>query len=350
MTEIEPSTHSPIVIRPVEAAPVAYADIDFTISGETAEQLLRSVPENTQLAYDWNWKQFTTWCNGEGRTPLPATSQTLTEYVSRLISLPLAPATIAQVIGTIRSRHNDAGLSGVPDTRATLKILRQYRKDWADAGNRVRKSPPILIDTLRAMVDTCDPATLSGVRDRALLLLGFNMMARRSEAVGLDLMDLQEGPEGLTAYIKHSKTDQSAEGISVAVPYGQHEETCAVRAVKAWRAILAERGITSGAAFRPLDRHGRIGGQEGAAGRTAVRLTGRSASDIVHRRGVLAGKAESYTFHGLRSGAATSAYAAGVPVSVIAAHGRWSPTSPVVLGYIRAVDKWKNNPMKGIGL
>ncbi len=34
------------------------------------------------------------------------------------------------------------------------------------------------------------------------------------------------------------------------------------------------------------------------------------------------------------------AYRAGAPVSTIAAHGRWAPTSPVVLGYIRAVDRW----------
>jgi hypothetical protein len=36
--------------------------------------------------------------------------------------------------------------------------------------------------------------------------------------------------------------------------------------------------------------------------------------------------------------------------STIAAHGRWAPTSPVVLGYIRAVDRWADNPMHGVGL
>lgn len=350
MTELEPSNRSPIVIRPAEVTPVAYADIDFTISRETAEDLLRAVPQNTKLAYDRNWGAFEEWCDSEGRVPLPATPHTLTEYVSRLCGIGFAPATISQVIGTIRSIHRKNGYKGEPDTEETLGKLKLYKRDWADDGNRVRKATPILVDTLRAMVDTCDPTTLSGARDRALLLLGFNMMARRSEAVGLDLRDLQAGPDGLTAYIKYSKTDQAAEGVSVPVPYGQHEETCAVRAVEAWRAVLLDRGITSGAVFRPIDRHGRIGDQEGAAGRIADRLSGRSASDIVHRRGVLAGKAESYTFHGLRSGAATSAYAAGMPVASIALHGRWIPTSPVVLGYFRAVDKWKNNPMKGIGL
>jgi hypothetical protein len=52
----------------------------------------------------------------------------------------------------------------------------------------------------------------------------------------------------------------------------------------------------------------------------------------------------------LRAGGATSAYRAGVPVSTIAGHGRWLPTSPVVLTYIRSVDRWTDNAMKGVGL
>jgi hypothetical protein len=38
------------------------------------------------------------------------------------------------------------------------------------------RASPILLPQLRAMIATCDPATEAGIRDRALLLLGFNMM------------------------------------------------------------------------------------------------------------------------------------------------------------------------------
>jgi hypothetical protein len=115
---------------------------------------------------------------------------------------------------------------------------------------------------------------------------------------------------------------------------------------------LAGHGITTGALFRAVDRYNNIAGQPKYAGREAMRLTGKSVSDLVHRRAVLAKlpDAAGCTGHSLRSGAATSAYLAGAPVAGIAAHGRWSATSPVVLGYIRAVDKWRHNPMKGIGL
>ncbi|NEA22620.1 site-specific integrase [Actinomadura bangladeshensis] len=202
------------------------------------------------------------------------------------------------------------------------------------------------------MVSTCDPETPKGARDRALLLLGFNMMARRSELAALDLADITEHEEGLLVRIRRSKTDQAAAGVEVAIPFGQHAQTCAVRAAAHWRALLEERGMTSGPLLRPVDRHGRIGTERDAAGIARDRLTGKSVSSIVRARAVAAclEHAESYTGHSLRSGAATVAYAARVPVSVIAAHGRWSEKSPVVLGYIRAVDQWQNNPMKGIGL
>ena len=81
-------------------------------------------------------------------------------------------------------------------------------------------------------------------------------------------------------------------------------------------------------------------------------LSADAIGDLVRRAAERAGlpHPERYGAHSLRAGGATAAYEAGAPVSVIAAHGRWSPTSPVVLGYIRAVDRWADNPMKGVGL
>jgi len=353
MSELEPAARPPIVIRPGERQPVAYTDLDYSITTETAESLIAAVPLNTRLAYDRAWSQFEGWCNGLGRIALPATAQTLAEYVEALTKAGLAPATINQAIGVIRSIHRERGFKGQPDTTQPVKLLRGYRKQWAEDGNRVRKKTPLLLDGLRKMVDTCDPDTMTGVRDRALLLLGFNMMARRSELAGLDIADLAEVPdEGMSVFLKYSKTDQDAKGIRVPVPFGQHERTCAVRAVRAWTATLAEHGFVSGALFRPVDRHGRIGEEPDAAGTARTRLTGKGVSLIVQHRALIAGldKPEGYGGHSLRAGAATTAYAAGAPVSVIAEHGRWLPTSPVVLGYIRAVDEWGNNPMKGIGL
>jgi integrase len=350
MAALEPVRSPAVIIRPDETPAVAYSDADFSITEDTARQLLEATPENTRRAYERNWAQFATWCTEQGRVPLPATAQTLADYIARLVGIGLAPATIEQAIGTIRSRHRDAGYKGRPDTTAALKLLNAYRREWAAAGNKTRKSTPILLPALRAMVGVWDPGTPAGLRNRALLLVGFTLMARRSELSALNIGDLAAHEEGMTVTIRLSKTDQAARGVQVAVPFAQHAEMCAVRAVNAWRAELAGRGLATGALFRPVDRHGKIGGEPGTAGGITDRLTGKSINNIVRRSALLAGLREHYTAHGLRAGAATVAYAAGIPVSVIAAHGRWSLKSPVVLGYIRPVDQWKNNAMKGIGL
>jgi integrase len=347
VSELEPVEPRPLAIPP--GASVVHTDADYAITDETARRLADSTPENTQRAYDHAWKNFADWCAAQGRNPLPATAQTLTEYVRHLTDEGKAPNTIDQAMGTIRSKHAQDGYDNQPDTRAARRLYKRYRRDWGDAGHRIRKAAPVVLDALRAMVDTCPPDTLAGKRDRLLLLLGFNMMARRSELAALDLGDVREGEEGLTVYVRSSKTDQAAQGVEVNVPFGQHAETDAVRAYRIWRDALAERGITTGPLLRPIDRHGRLLTEEGSAGRGSARMTGKSVGLVVTRHGQAAGL-EHQTAHGLRAGGATAAYSANNPVSAIAEQGRWSPNSPVVLGYIRSVDKWKNNPMKGIGL
>ena len=298
MTELEPATR-PVVIRPAEPVPAGYTDADFTISEAAAERLINAPAENT-----------------------------------------------------IRAIHAERGYDDQPGIRPARRVLRAYRRQWADGGHRTRKATPLKVDTLRVMADTCDPATPIGVRDRALLLLGFALMARRSELAGLDIADIKPGKEGLDVLIKRSKTDQDARGREVPVLSGQHPETCPVRATQAWTGLLAQRGITSGALFRPIDRHGRIGDEPAASGKPRARLTGRAVAEIVRRHALAAGlpDASGYKGHSLRSGGASSAYEAGAPVAGIAGHGRWAENSPVVLGYVRAVDKWKNHPMRGVGL
>lgn len=51
------------------------------------------------------------------------------------------------------------------------------------------------------------PDNLLGIRERALLLVGFAGAFRRSELVGLDVRDLEFTCDGLKAFIRHSKTD-----------------------------------------------------------------------------------------------------------------------------------------------
>jgi integrase len=74
--------------------------------------------------------------------------------------------------------------------------------------------------------------------------------------------------------------------------------------------------------------------------------------DAVRRAAHRAGlpDAATYTAHSLRAGGATAAYRAGAPVAAITRHGRWADNSPTVLSYLRAVDRWTDNPLADVGL
>ncbi|MCK9895222.1 tyrosine-type recombinase/integrase [Frankia sp. AgB32] len=313
-------------------------DINDQVSLATATLIASAPAAATRRAYDRQWRLFAAWCAEQGRRAAPATDATLAEYAAALVSAGAGAASIEQAIATIRTIHRQRKLT-VPDTRGARDVLRAHRRAQSDTGRRARKAPPAARDQLRAMVAACPEGPL-GIRDRALLVLGVAMMGRRSELAGLDLSDVDEVDEGLLVYVRRSKTDQDAVGAEVAIPYGSHPDTCPVRAVRAWRALLTERGITDGPLLRAVDRAGRI---------SPRRMSGDGINRIVRAAALRAGLpgADRYTAHSLRAGGATAAAKAGAQTAAIAEQGRWSLGSPVVHGYVRAVDRWGDNPMNG---
>ncbi|WP_327092500.1 tyrosine-type recombinase/integrase [Nonomuraea sp. NBC_01738] len=335
------------------AGPMADRIGDDLLENRTARLVEEGLAANTRLAYARDFAVYATWCEATGRPLLPATAATLANYVAHLAAQQYAPSTIDRALACILAAHDHAQLSK-PATTAARLALRAYRRDRAQQGHRPRKSPPITVDRLRAMIDALPADTPTGRRDRAILVLGFAIMARRSELTDVDLDDLTFTTEGLELYVPFSKTDQDASGETVAIPYGQHPRTCPVRVTHAWLTDLTDAAITTGPLFRPIDRHGRIAHHtHPAAGRgRRERLTPQTINLIVKRAAAAAAleHADTYTAHGLRAGGATSAAKAGAPMSAITRHGRWADGSPVVAGYIRQADKWTDNPLHGIGL
>jgi hypothetical protein len=121
MAELEPMAR-PVTIRPAAPSPAGYTDADFTISAEAADRLINAPAENTKLAHDWDWGEFERWCATQGRIPLPATAQTLLDYVTYLMGQreprPLAPASIDRAMGSIRAIHTERGYACSAPTAA----------------------------------------------------------------------------------------------------------------------------------------------------------------------------------------------------------------------------------------
>jgi integrase len=114
---------------------------------------------------------------------------------------------------------------------------------------------PILTPLLLRMVAAL-PDDLSGLRDKAILLIGFAGAFRRSEIVGLLVRDVQISDAGLIITLRRSKTDQEGASFTKGIPVGTSEATCPKYALQSW---LQLAGITSGPIFRPVDRWGHVG-------------------------------------------------------------------------------------------
>lgn len=314
---------------------------DRGVSKSTAERIRTAAAENTRDAYARQWATYTAWCEVEGRTAEPGTGETLADFANAMVEAGRAMSSIKQAIAAIRKHHAAAGYPDSPPLALATAVLKSAGRDRAKEGTHLpRQSLPVIVDALRKMIETCQSGTLVDVRDHALLTLGIAVFGRRSELAGLNLSDLRSVTEGLVVRIRSSKTDQAGRGVDVPVLHGTYELSDPVRAVGRWREALESRGLDHGRLFRSIDRHGRIGAS----------MSPQSVNLAVQNRARMAAlpNVEEYTAHSLRAGAATIAYMNGAPVSEICRLGRWAPGSSVVLGYIRAVDQWKNHPFRGV--
>lgn len=113
-------------------------------------------------------------------------------------------------------------------------------------GAAPRRATPATADRVIALTPRAD-GTLTDLRDRAILLLGFAGAFRRSELVALDVADVEVRPEGLRVTIRRGKTDQEGHGAVIAIIRG--EVACPVAALQAW---LQAAQINDGAISAPF--------------------------------------------------------------------------------------------------
>jgi hypothetical protein len=285
---VSPPGVSPVSpVLPEGSAPAATYDVvDFQVPDETSALIREAVPENTALAYRSRWRAFEAWCHDAGRVALPATAQTIAAYLTHLAVDRALKATTADAhLTAIRAVHRGSG-AALPDGLAARKVVvaAQRREAARDGRYGPRKAVPVMAADLPGIVAACDLETGAGLRDRAVVLLGFALLARRAELAALSVSDIEHVPDdGLAVTIRSSKTDQSARGVVRRIHYASAEAVCPVRAVLAWLDYLAARGITAGPLFTRIDRWGNLG--PGAGGRySAARTAGTPQDAEVPRR------------------------------------------------------------------
>jgi len=252
---------------------------------------------STRKAYGTDFLLFKTWCDAKGVSSLPASPETVAAFLAAETGNGTKPSTLARRVAAIRFAHKLAGRATPTDSEAVKATLRGIRRTVGTA--KIRKAPAVAAK-VRAMVGLA-PDRLAGLRDRALLLLGFAGAFRRSELVALDVADITETTTGLLVTIRRSKTDQEGEGVTIAIARG--DVACPARALREW---LDAAGIEAGPIFRPINKAGTVSGE---------RLTDRSVANIVKAYAGRAGfDANLFSGHSLRSGFLTSAAAKGASI------------------------------------
>ncbi len=284
---------------------------------------------STRKAYGTDFRIFKAYCDAKGVSALPATPETVAAYIAAEAQT-AKPSTIGRRVAAIRYAHKLAALETPTDAEGVKATMRGIRRTFGGARN---KKAPAVAAKMHSMVATA-PAGLAGLRDRALLLLGFAGAFRRSELVALDVADLEETETGMLVTIRRSKTDQEAMGRTIAIAWG--DITCPVKALRTW---LDAAGIKGGPIFRPINKAGTV---------AASRLTCRSVANIVKEYAGRAGfDAAIFSGHSLRSGFLTSAAAKGASIfKMMDQSGHKSVDT--LRGYVRDAELFKDHAGAGL--
>lgn len=293
---------------------------------------------NTQRLYRTCWGAFETWCTGRGVSAMPATPEVLALYISHLANTGRKVASIDVALSAVSQAHEAMGYPSPRKTATVRTVWQGIRRSLGCA--QVQKNA-LSISELRRLIGataTDDKRGLIGVRDRALILVGFAGALRRSELAALEVEDVTEEEAGLRVHLRRSKIDQEARGREIGIPYGGDPSTCPVRTLRAWKAAS---GIVSGTLFVGITRHGRLTGKP---------LAGKDVARIVKRTATVAGlDASKLAGHSLRAGLVTAAVKAGKSEHAIMQHTGHTSVQ-MVRKYVRSGKLFEDHPAFGIGL
>ncbi|WP_018240680.1 site-specific integrase [Ensifer sp. BR816] len=267
---------------------------------------------NTRKAYASDWKHFTGWCRRQGLTHLPPDPPTVGLYITACASgaatadrKPHSVMTIERRLSAITWNYAQRGLPLARKDRHIATVLAGIRNTHAAPP---RQKEAVLPEHLIAMLETLDRGTLRGLRDRAMLLVGFAGGLRRSEIVGLDCGrdQTEDGRGWIETFDKgllltlRGKTGWR----EVEIGRGSSDATCPVVAVETW---IKFARIAKGPLFRRVRAQGKDVGPDRLNDREVARLVKKAALAAGIRSDLSEGeRAEKFSGHSLRAGLASS--------------------------------------------
>lgn len=307
---------------------------------------------NTRRAYASDWKHFSAWCRRQGLEVLPPSPQTVGLYITACASGTATADHQSNSVATIERRLSaltwNYAQRGTPLDRADRHIATVLAGIRNTHASPPRQKEAVLPEDVIAMLETLNRGTLRGLRDRAMLLLGFAGGLRRSEIVGLDLHcdDTEDGrgwvevlDKGMIVTLR-GKTGWR----EIEIGRGSSDATCPIVALQIWLKLAR---IGHGPLFRRVTGQGKDVGPD--------RLNDQEVARLVKRAAMAAGvrselpedeRQEKFAGHSLRAGLASSAEVDERYVQKQLGHA----SAEMTRRYQRRRDRFRVNLTKAAGL
>jgi len=293
--------------------------LDFTRATklllETIIKIDGAYAPSTIRAYRADFYDFIHFCHDRNANALPAQPILVAQYICKLTDSGRSSASIRRVLCGLSAIHKLNRLDDpTKDPDVTLEMRRMHRK----LGRSAKQAGSINVDTLEKMLLATDNS-IRGIRDRALLLVAYDTLCRRSELVSLQVKDvkinIKKDIQTSSILLRKSKTDQDSTGKWLHLSQRAHQ------ALTTWMKHLPEnQEMLFCGLNRSLDLSPNIGaGQINRIYKQIARKAGISESEIKEISG-----------HSMRVGAAQDLLNSGASMPIIMQRGRWSKTDTVM--------------------
>ncbi|WP_246804234.1 site-specific integrase [Mesorhizobium mediterraneum] len=323
-----------------------------TLADRARDYVEAASSANTRRAYAADWKHFCAWARRQHLEVLPPDPQTVGLYITACASgkvtgdkKPNSVATIERRLSSLTWNYTQRGQPLDRKDRHIATVLAGIRNSHAKPP--VQKEA-ILPEDMIAMLETLDRGTLRGLRDRAMLLLGFAGGLRRSEIVGLDVArDQTEDGRGWIEILDKGAlvTLRGKTGWrEVEIGRGSADSTCPVVALQTWLKLAR---IAHGPVFRRVTGKGKAVGAERLNDQEVARLVKRAALTAGVRGDLSEGeRGQKFSGHSLRAGLASSAEVDERYVQKQLGHA----SAEMTRKYQRRRDRFRVNLTKASGL
>ncbi|MES0037584.1 site-specific integrase [Mesorhizobium sp. M0046] len=337
---------------PAIANPSLPAQLE-ALAGRARDYIEAASSANTRRAYAADWKHFSSWCRRQGIEMFPPDPQVVGLYIAACASGTATGDKKPNTVSTIERRLSSLSWNfshrGEPLDRKDRHIATVVAGIRNTHASPPRQKEAILPEDLLAMLETLDRGTLRGLRDRAMLLLGFAGGLRRSEIVGLDVgRDQTEDGRGWVEIFADKGLLVTLRGKTgwreVEIGRGSSDATCPVAALQTWLKLAR---IGHGPLFRRVIGQGKRVGADRLNDQEVARLVKRTALAAGVRGDLSEGeRGQKFAGHSLRAGLASSAEVDERYVQKQLGHA----SAEMTRKYQRRRDRFRVNLTKASGL